>query len=518
MKLRPYQIEAIDATARAFIKHKRVLLVLPTGSGKSVVIGGLIARMRAKGMKILVLCHQSEILTQNAKAIESICGERVAFYSAKLNEKNIDANIVLASRDTLGRVTDIPHFDSIIVDESHLISRKPDSYYQKIFKAVEPKYILGLTATPFRNSGKIWGKEKFFEAVSFNLSLDFLTKEGFLTPHIFPDDKEVIIDTSDVKATAGDFNLKELEQKSNAVVDRCVDKWWKLAQDRRCSIFFCVSRAHADLVLQSIKRYTQDVGYLDGNTKSSERNDIFERAKNGEFKALVNITVLSVGTDIPVCDCAVLLRATKSPSLYVQMIGRVLRLYPDKLNSLVIDMTDSSERFGSISEPMVKEPSKKKKGDEIFFVANRERPCPTCAQVIASNCKQCGFCGEIFFKHQDEVFTGESKLEKVVFQKHELKTAKNGNPYVELNLVLENGDTVKEFLFIKSEGFFGSRARAIHWKINKGATIVGIKRDLNAKYNKIKEFKFGVQETSFKIASKDPTNEVHPSERHLPSS
>jgi DNA repair protein RadD len=234
-----------------------------------------------------------------------------------------------------------------------------------------------------------------------------LINRGFLSDYIFPP-IDTIINTEGIKTSAGDYNLKQLEAASSTekVVSECVAKWLAYGSTRNCSMFFCVSRAHGRLVEKEIAKYigNHNVCYVDGETKN--RGEILKDIVAGKYKAVVSIAALTTGFDAPIVDCVVLLRATKSASLFVQICGRGLRIYPGKANCLVLDMAGNFERFGSIENPLSKArpiPNEKKnldgteEGEEPKDIPLKD--CPNCALSVPIGVKVCEYCQHIFINH-----------------------------------------------------------------------------------------------------------------------
>src|SRR5512146_2190047 len=142
MILRDYQVEAINRTAQALRQHKRVVLTAATGAGKSLIIAGIVQRFMEKnpGQRILILCHQAEILTQNKDKIEAL-GIRCSVYCASLGRKEPHGFVVLASRDSAATKNSVllrTRFSLVLIDECHLVDNKKDTQYQKILEAVQP--------------------------------------------------------------------------------------------------------------------------------------------------------------------------------------------------------------------------------------------------------------------------------------------------------------------------------------------------------------------------------------------
>ena len=415
-ELRFYQKEAVDSVAKAIgAGDKRVLVVAATGAGKSLMIASLVQRFLARyqDQRVLILAHQSTLIKQNCEKVRSFCADKsVGIYCAELDEKNTTAQIILASRDSLARKPDIcGKFGLVLLDEAHLASEeleKPKSQYGKIFCAqnLETLFCVGFTATPWRlKSGNIWGEERFFKKCVYNIGTDFLISQGFLSAYSYPKSKTVI-DPGSIKKTAGDFNLGELETCSIKVVEQSLAEWHFKAAGRDLTLFFCVGKAHAKLVAEKLQKYlpAEAIQYIDGETE--EKTDLIAGlSKNTKIKAIVSIAVLTTGTDIPRIDCICMLRATQSVTLFIQCVGRGLRLHPGKTDCLILDFTDNSTRFRSIDKPFIAQPSTLQSSPQKSGNSeDLQKICPSCKIACSVACKQCEFCGHLFINHSAKVY------------------------------------------------------------------------------------------------------------------
>ena len=286
----------------------------------------------------------------------------------------------------------------LIIGNCHQLDTHEDSMYMRIMSAQEKAWVVGMTGTPWRLSGgRIWGKGKFFEMVCYNISMTVLRQEGFLVPYRFPP-VNTKIDTEGIKKTNGDFNIKQLECASSneGIISGSVQEWLEYAPQMRCTMFFCVTRNHAQkVVLELSKHLAEDqIIYVDGDTK--DREQIFAKIRMGQIKAVVSIGTLTTGFDAPIVDCIVMLRATQSTSLFVQISGRGLRPYEGKKDLLILDFADNFKRFGTLENPMVSSVGLQEKKLSEVESQGEKKDCPACAAEISVFARECGFCGEIF--------------------------------------------------------------------------------------------------------------------------
>lgn len=397
MKLRPYQGEAIEALFAWWGERKgeNPLLVLPTGAGKTFTTVALLRRLVADflGVRILILAHRRELLLQFEKSILAVWPMApVGIFCAGLGRKEL-MPITIASRDSVGRnPQQLGRFDICVVDEAHNIdTRKAETRYRKIIadlKALNNQMtIVGLTATPFRDgSGYIYGDGQLFSGVAYEIRLKWLIEQGYL---VKPVSKQVAaqIDTSGLRTILGDFNRKQLDERATHLetVRACLDEWQRvaLAQGRTSTLFFAVSIRHAMMISAELAERGIDCRVVTGDTPQRDREEILEDFGARRIPALVNVGVMTEGTDIPVIDCVALMRPTRSLKLFIQMVGRGLRLSPGKKDCLLLDFGGCLQRFGPVD---IAEPETRRKGPD------RTKECPECDSIVGYFKRRCPDC------------------------------------------------------------------------------------------------------------------------------
>lgn len=458
MQLRDYQQASIDAVALALAKSRTALIVAPTGSGKAVISAGIAARaIKAKPhSRVLCLCSTQEILKQNESTLNQLAPHiETGIYCAGAGRKESEAQVVFASRDSLGRdPLACGMFDGIVLDEAHQATvdlAKSNTMYARIINAQNFRWLVGLTGTPWRlGGGRIWGEGKFFETIAYNIPMRTLIDRGYLSTYVFPQ-CSTQIDTSNVKVTsAGDFHLGQLEGVTGEALCRsAVREWLDATNGRRVSLFFCVSRAHGKLLTKILSEHigSENVCYIDG--ESRDRETLGNEIRAGKFKAIVNIGTLTTGFDAPIIDCVVFLRPTQSVSLFVQMAGRGLRRYEGKQNCLYLDMAGNFERFRSIETPQVnssnvRENAAQEDDDDSEISAPRAllKDCPVCSYTINARATFCGYCGEVFVKANQKPFTGNQSRASwwyVVNIEQDEKISARGNDCKRIAYTLHNG-------------------------------------------------------------------------------
>ena len=340
MSLQPrwYQSEANDAVWKYMAaKSGNPVVVLPTGAGKSLLIALLIRQALEFGGRVIVLAHRKELLQQNADEIRGLIpGVDVGIYSAGLKSREIHNAVVVAGIQSVFRkAEDLGRRHLILVDEAHLISDLEESMYGQFLaamKANEGLRIVGLTATAFRTgTGPICGPERIFQRVVFEAKTAQLIAEGFLCP-ITNKVAEAEVNTDKVGLRGGEFVESEMQaafdvdEKVQAACAEILDK----TQERHSILVFASGIHHAEQIAELLP----GSAVVTGETLPIERAETLRRFVAGELRFLVNVDVLSTGFNARCVDAIAILRATMSPGLFCQMVGRGLRLHESKANCI----------------------------------------------------------------------------------------------------------------------------------------------------------------------------------------
>lgn len=352
-QLRPYQQEAVEKTLAHFRKsNSSAVIVLPTGSGKSLVIAEL-ARLARK--KILVVTHVKELVEQNHEKYESF-GLKASIYSAGLKQKSLAHQVTFASVQSLGQNLDAlnDEYSLVIIDECHRVSGDDNSQYQKLISHIKGKNselkVLGLTATPYRLGlgfiyrfhyhGFVRGDENApFEHCIYELPLRYMIKHQYLTPPKLINAAITHYDfDSLIKDAFGRFSerdLNQLLQENQRATKAIINQVLELSYSCQGVMIFASTIQHAQEIIEYLPK-TQSALVI-GDTHNAERDAIIRKFKAKQIKYLVNVSVLTTGFDAPHVDFIAILRPTESVSLYQQIVGRGLRLAEGKTECLVID-------------------------------------------------------------------------------------------------------------------------------------------------------------------------------------
>lgn len=407
MELRDYQQEAVDSIFNYYRSGNtgNPLVVAATGSGKSLIIGEFVRRAMTEfpGQRLVMATHVKELVQQNYEKLMHFWPEAEAgIYSASLKKKQPKQAIVLGTVQSMVRATDRLGWRSLmLVDECHLIGPNEASQYQKLIanlKAMCPSLkVIGFTATPWRMKGGhlILQKNAIFTDICYKIGIKKLTEQGYLAP-LTSKSSAIQADLTGVKTVAGEYNAKQAEAAidDDELTEAALDEVEVLAADRKTILFFCAGVNHAKHVDDKLIRRGWRSAVVSYKSTPEERDDAIEGLKTGHYRALCNNAVLTTGVDIPNIDCIVLLRATKSPGLYIQMLGRGSRLADGKENCLVLDYCGNIERFGAVD--LIESPTILAENIDSKPEAPPQKICPNCRQPVLAAVTECPHCGHEF--------------------------------------------------------------------------------------------------------------------------
>jgi superfamily II DNA or RNA helicase len=341
MNLRPYQIEAKAAIQTEWAKgNKKTLLVLPTGTGKTIVFSKLAEDCVAAGERVLILAHRGELLDQAADKMAQATGLGCAVEKAEDSCLNSWFRVVVGSVQTLmreKRLSQFPKdfFNTIIVDEAHHCLA--DSY-QRVLNYFTDANVLGVTATPDRGDMRNLGQ--YFESLAYEYTLPKAIKEGYLCK-IKAQTIPLKLDLTGVGQQAGDFKTSDLGTALDPYLYQIAEEMTKYCFDRKTVVFLPLIKTS-----QKFRDILESKGFraAEVNGESQDRAEVLVDFESGKYDVLCNSMLLTEGWDCPQVDCIVVLRPTKIRSLYCQMVGRGTRLYDDKDHLLLLDFLWHTER------------------------------------------------------------------------------------------------------------------------------------------------------------------------------
>lgn len=334
MDLRPYQQEAVAAVEREWRGgHRKTLLVLPTGTGKTIVFAHVAKDCVCAGKKVLVLAHRDELLTQAQDKIAAATGLGCAREKGQETSQGSFFRITVGSVQTLMRPQRLAQFapdefGTIIVDEAHHVLA--DSYL-RVLEHFPDADVLGVTATPERQN--IANLGEFFDSLAYEYSLPQAIHDGYLCK-IKALTIPLTLDIQGVKTSAGDYSAGQLGDALDPYLEQIATEMEKYCRDRKTVVFLPLV-ATAQKFRDILNRHGFQAAEVNGN--SQNRAEILADFDAGKYNVLCNAMLLTEGWDCPTVDCVVCLRATKIRSLYCQMVGRGTRLSPDKDHLLLLD-------------------------------------------------------------------------------------------------------------------------------------------------------------------------------------
>jgi len=341
MSLRPYQAEARDAIIREWSAgNQKTLLVLPTGTGKTIVFASVVQNQIKNGGRALIMAHRGELLDQAADKLQDACGLNSVLEKAESSSLGSNVPVTVGSVQSLAqpkRLAQFPqdYFTDIVIDEAHHCLS--DSY-QRVLEHFPNAHILGVTATPDRGDQRNLGQ--YFDSKAYEYSMTKAIREGFLCPikaQMIP----LELNICDVGMSNGDYAVGEIGTALDPYLEQIAVEMTHYCQGRKTVVFLPLiktSQKFCDLLNTSGLRAAE----VNGN--SDERTQVLQDFEAGRYDVLCNSMLLTEGWDCPAVDCIVILRPTKIRSLYQQMVGRGMRLSEGKDHLLLLDFLWLSSR------------------------------------------------------------------------------------------------------------------------------------------------------------------------------
>lgn len=342
-ELRPYQQQARDRIHAEWENGRtRTLLVLPTGTGKTIVFASVAADQVRAGDRVLILAHRGELLEQAADKLQRSTGLVSAVEKAESTCLDSWFRVVVGSVQTLQRTARLerfPHdyFGTIIIDEAH---HAITDGYRRILDYFDKAKVLGVTATPDRGDMRNLGE--VFDSLAFEYKLTDAIKEGYLC-RIMAQTIPLKLDITDVGFTSGDYSLGQLGTALDPYLEQIAAEMAQRCKGRKTVVFLPLIKTS-----QKFRDLLNSHGFraAEVNGQSTDRKEVLADFDAGKYNVLCNSMLLTEGWDCPSVDCVVVLRPTKVRSLYSQMVGRGTRLSPGKSDLLLLDflwMTDKHE-------------------------------------------------------------------------------------------------------------------------------------------------------------------------------
>jgi superfamily II DNA or RNA helicase len=393
--LRPYQINAVDRIEQALGERRKVLLVCPTGGGKTEIASAVIKHKVELHKTALFVAHRREIILQ-ASARLTANDVRHGIIMAGVEPRPMEA-VQVASIDTLhvrgvrANAMPLPPADLLVFDEAHRARGRTREHLISLYPNAN---LLGMTATPCRGDGR--GLGNIFDAMIECPQVADLIVGGFLVKsRVYA---PVDPDLRGVRTQQGDYVVGQLERRMNvdSLVGDIVEHWLRYSERRR-TVVFAVGVEHSVHIKNEFEQAGVRAEHLDGETSIGDRAAILARLASGETEVVTNCMVLTEGWDMPAVGCCILARPTKQMGLFRQMVGRVLRPADGKPDAIILDHSGAVYRHGlpedvvmwtlAVDRRAVNPAQAKRDRGE----APKLHECPSCKAVMVA--PPCGACG-----------------------------------------------------------------------------------------------------------------------------
>lgn len=402
MKPRKYQQTSINIIIKKLKIKKNILFVAPCAAGKTFIFSHIAKWLHENNRNVLILMDREQLVSQTAQKIRECSSVRVGIVCATAGHKQ-HKGITVASRQSFEKyLTENPDlkYNLLILDECHLVNQEHGQYLN-IINELKVRYpdmrILGCTATPYRMSGYIYGWEKMWHEIDCHIKTSALINDGFLTPLRWKVRRE---DKLEKLKTQNNGDLKESEHfevvSQNYFLESIYDVWKNYCSDKK-TVIYALNIAHAEAIGALFQKMNIRAGVIHSGMS---RDEI--RGKINEFdKILINVGILTIGSDIPDITAIILARKILSTSLFFQIIGRGARLFPGKKDCLIIDLCGSALLHGNDPDNPI-----------LFNAKNQDaekfKLCPDCEMMITYAAPKCPAC-DFFFPIESSDISIEKK-------------------------------------------------------------------------------------------------------------
>ncbi len=393
ISLRDYQMSGVGRLRDSITRHKRAILVAPTGAGKTRMAIRIMQGAVEQGNRCWFIVHRRELCNQTSRALWDAKLAHGMIMSGKGRSPQLAqiCTVVTAAN----RIESMPADQRprvIIFDECH---RSVSSSYSKIVEACPDAFVIGLTATPERTDGRGLG-ELYNDLVEVQ-NMAWLIENGFLSRYrlIAPVDGP---DLSGVKIKAGDYDIKQVEAAMDkpTITGDAIAAYRQYADGKRCMVF-CVSIAHSEHTCAQYLAAGIPAEHIDGTHSDSEREAALERFRAGKTLVLCTVQLAIEGLDIPAVEAVQQLRPTQSIIVYLQLIGRGLRVEEGKRELIILDQVNNWKRHGlpdDEREWTLEGRKRKRKQDKDDDEALSIQQCRQCFHIFRRGVTQCPQCGK----------------------------------------------------------------------------------------------------------------------------
>ena len=402
--LRKYQIDLIYKVKQAYKQgFIAPCIVAPCGAGKTIIAAEMAKLTGEKGNRTLFIVHRKELVDQTIRA----------FWNWGVDMSLCDVGMV----QTLKNKTFAYNPSLIITDENH---HAPANSYKMIYEKYPDAKRVGITATPARldGSGLIDTNDILIE----NVDVKYLIDNKFLAPYDYYSPN--IADLTGLHSRNGEYISSEIEKRmdKSAIYGDVIKYYSELGHGKQ-AICYCASVRHSENMAEKFNFAGISAAHIDGKTNKVMRRKLIEDFRHGSINILCNVDLISEGFDVPDCGCAILLRPTKSLTLYIQQSMRCMR-YKDGKRAVIIDHAGNYARFGlpDMKRDWTLDKKDKNKKEHLDF-EEKVRQCPECfyTHEPGPSCPSCGFKYPVQARELEE--HTKTGLEKITGFTLDYKTA-----------------------------------------------------------------------------------------------
>ncbi|MCP4570557.1 MAG: DEAD/DEAH box helicase [FCB group bacterium] len=396
IELRDYQAELVNSIRNELkAGHKKIIMALPTGAGKTFILADIAKRSIDNGHKVLALMHRRQLVQQMTDRFNDYNVDSGIIMSG--NETELSKSMQIATIQTYHRRLQLDEAERnrffvdasvVLVDEAH---RSLSKTYLEALSNYEGKIIIGVTATPCLASGL--GMGNYYDALVNGIGVDELIENGSLVPARYYAPSQPDLDK--IKTVLGDYDKKELGKRvdNKKLIGDVFDNWARLAGDLQ-TIVFAVNVKHSRALCEEYVNHGVAAEHLDAHSTDEQRENVLNRLWAGDVQVVCNVGLYTEGFDYPAAGCIVLARPTKSMGLYRQMAGRGLRPSEGKSECVIIDHGGCIDRLGLIEDDVFWSLDGKSLGFKKKVVRKKEKTlmtCDFCSFIFTGRtCPQCG--------------------------------------------------------------------------------------------------------------------------------
>ena len=414
--LRDYQRKALNNLYNSLKNNKKVLLSLPTGAGKTVMMAEWAHKMAQRGLRTAIIVDRLELIQQT---YDKLNGGASVLYSGKkyqFDAKNLIHIVMLQTANRRMQTLLDVKFDFIFFDEIHQYCE--GKMFTALCDCQSQAKMIGVSATPIDDKGYLL---KGFDECINDVQTQQLINSGYLTRPIYYAPQSYNLDLNCIRMTGGDYDINQLDElMANVKCAKKIYQEWSAIAKNRKTIVFCSSIKQAEVLNMFFIEQNIHSRVVHSNMNYDERETYLYNFSIGLIQVVFNVGILVAGYDEPTVDCIVFANPTKILRRYLQQAGRGLRIADGKQDCLMLDCADIVREHGFCTDIRFFQP--KQKEMEVCTI----KQCPECGAIVSKNCSVCLYCGYDFSaieeKTQDVRKKDVEKLEKAFNMQQELKS------------------------------------------------------------------------------------------------